>query len=30
MSVLKPRVREPEGWTPPDIKGELVKQGWKP
>lgn len=21
---------KPEGWTPPDIKGELVKQGWKP
>lgn len=21
---------KPEGWTPPDIKRELVKQGWKP
>ena len=19
---------KPEGWTPPDIEGELVKQGW--
>jgi predicted HAD superfamily Cof-like phosphohydrolase len=21
---------KPEGWTPPDIEGELRKQGWKP
>lgn len=21
---------KPPGWTPPDIVGELVKQGWKP
>lgn len=24
------KIRKPDGWTPPDIKGELEKQGWKP
>ena len=24
------KVQKPEGWTPPDIAGELLKQGWKP
>jgi predicted HAD superfamily Cof-like phosphohydrolase len=22
--------RKPPGWTPPDIAGELVRQGWQP
>lgn len=22
------KLRKPEGWTPPDIEGELIKQGW--
>jgi predicted HAD superfamily Cof-like phosphohydrolase len=22
--------RKPEGWKPPDIAGELRRQGWKP
>jgi predicted HAD superfamily Cof-like phosphohydrolase len=24
------KVLKPEGWTPPDIEGELKRQGWKP
>jgi predicted HAD superfamily Cof-like phosphohydrolase len=24
------KVLKPEGWTPPDIEGELKKQGWTP
>lgn len=24
------KARKPAGWTPPDIHGELVKQGWRP
>jgi predicted HAD superfamily Cof-like phosphohydrolase len=24
------KVQKPEGWTPPDIEGELRKQGWEP
>jgi predicted HAD superfamily Cof-like phosphohydrolase len=24
------KIMKPEGWKPPDIEGELVKQGWKP
>lgn len=24
------KVAKPDGWTPPDIRGELVKQGWRP
>ena len=23
------KILKPEGWQPPDIEGELVKQGWK-
>lgn len=22
--------QKPEGWQPPDIEGELIKQGWRP
>lgn len=24
------KIMKPEGWQPPDIKGELLKQGWQP
>ena len=24
------KITKPPGWTPPDVAGELVKQGWKP
>lgn len=24
------KVRKPADWTPPDVRGELLKQGWKP
>lgn len=24
------KILKPAGWTPPDIEGELRKQGWKP
>lgn len=24
------KARKPAGWTPPDIRGELIKQGWSP
>lgn len=24
------KILKPPGWTPPDIEGELVKQGWRP
>lgn len=27
--VVDGKQKKPEGWTPPDIAGELVKQGWK-
>ena len=36
MAKLTGPVREdgkrlkPEGWTPPDVEGELLKQGWRP
>jgi predicted HAD superfamily Cof-like phosphohydrolase len=23
------KVQKPVGWTPPDIRGELIQQGWK-
>jgi predicted HAD superfamily Cof-like phosphohydrolase len=24
------KILKPAGWTPPDIEGELLKQGWRP
>lgn len=27
--VINGKVTKPEGWTPPDIEGELRKQGWE-
>lgn len=28
--VVDGKLRKPPGWTPPDIEGELRKQGWEP
>ena len=27
--VVDGKVKKPEGWQPPDIEGELRKQGWE-